>query len=49
MAAEFAISIAPPRAWTIRKAISHSAPDGPRNGSSDSASEAALKTAKPRL
>ena len=49
MAAEFAISIAPPNAWTIRKPISHSAPPPPSKGSRDSAMDAIVNTTKPRL
>ena len=49
MAAEFAISIAPPNAWTIRKPISHSAPPSPSKGSRDSAMDAIVNTTKPRL
>lgn len=49
MAAELAVSIAPPTACTTRKPISQSAPEPPLNGSSDSASEAAAKIAKPML
>jgi hypothetical protein len=49
MAAAFAISIEPPSACTIRQLISHSAPPGPVNGSSDSAMEASVNTTKPRL
>ncbi len=47
MAGELAISIAPPVAWITRKPISHSAPDGPVNGSNGSASAPRPKTAKP--
>ena len=46
IAAEFAISIAPPVAWTTRHRISHSAPARAWNGSSDSATEATLKTSE---
>ncbi len=49
MAAELAISIAPPNAWTIRPPISHSAPPPPSKGSRDSAMDAIVKTTKPRL
>ena len=49
MAAELAISMAPPNACTIRQPISHSAPAPPCSGSSDSAIEASVKTTKPRL
>jgi hypothetical protein len=49
MAAAFAISIAPPNAWTTRHRISHSAPWPPVSGSSDSAIEASVNTTKPRL
>ena len=49
IAAEFAISIDPPNACTIRKPMSHSAPLAPVNGSSESAIEASVNTTKPRL
>ncbi len=49
IAAEFAISMAPPKACTSRHKISHSAPEGPLYGSRESAIEAAVKTTKPRL
>ena len=49
IAAELAISIAPPKACTTRQPISHSAPPPPVSGSSDSAIEASVKTTKPRL
>ena len=49
MAAELAISIAPPNAWTMRKPISQSAPPPPSSGSRDSAIDATVKTTKPRL
>ena len=49
MAAELAISIAPPNACTIRQPISQSAPALPWNGSRDSAIEAIVNTTKPRL
>ena len=49
MAAELDISIEPPKAWTIRPMISHSAPPPPVIGSSDSPIEASVKTTKPRL
>ena len=49
IAAELAISIAPPNACTIRQTISQSAPGGPVSGSRDSATEASVKTTKPRL
>ena len=49
IAAEFDISIAPPKACTNRHPISHSAPCAPTSGSSESATEAAVKTTKPRL
>ncbi len=49
MAAEFAVSMEPPNAWTIRKPISQSAPPPPFSGSSESASEAQAKIAKPML
>ena len=49
IAAEFAISIAPPNACTKRQPISHIAPSVPVSGSSESAIEASVKTTKPRL
>ena len=49
IAAEFAISIAPPKACTNRQPISHMAPWVPVSGSRDSAIEASVKTTKPRL
>ena len=49
MAAELAISIEPPKAWTIRHRISHKAPLLPWSGSRDRAMEARVKTTKPRL
>ena len=49
IAAEFAISIAPPKACTNRHPISHIAPWVPVSGSRDSAIEARVKTTKPRL
>ena len=49
IAAEFAISIDPPTACTIRKPMSHSAPAAPVSGSSESTIEASVKTTKPRL
>ena len=49
IAAEFDISIAPPKACTNRKPISHIAPWVPVSGSRDSAIEASVKTTKPRL
>ena len=49
IAAEFAISIAPPNACTKRHPISHIAPSVPVSGSSESAIEASVKTTKPRL
>ena len=49
IAAELAISIAPPNACTIRQPISHIAPRPPVSGSSDSAIEASVNTTKPRL
>jgi hypothetical protein len=49
IAAEFDISIAPPKACANRQQISHSAPSGPVIGSTDSAMEARVKTRKPRL
>jgi hypothetical protein len=49
IAAELAVSMDPPKACTIRKPISHSAPEPPVSGSSESASEAQEKIAKPML
>ena len=49
MAAELAVSMAPPTACTMRQPISHSAAGAPWNGSNDSASDATLKITKPRL
>ena len=49
IAAELAISMDPPPACTNRSRISHHAPAAPVKGSSDSASDAAAKIAKPRL
>ena len=49
IAAEFAISIAPPKPCTNRQPISHIAPSVPVNGSRDSAIEASVNTTKPRL
>ena len=49
IAAELAISIAPPNACTNRHPISHIAPWVPVSGSRDSAIEARVKTTKPRL
>ncbi len=49
IAAEFAVSMDPPTACTIRQPISHSAPAPAWNGSNDSATEAALKITKPML
>ena len=49
IAAELAVSIEPPRAWSTRQPISHSAPRAPRNGSKESRIEATVKTAKPAL
>ena len=49
IAAELAISIAPPNAWTKRQPMSHSAPCVPWNGSKERPTEARVKTTKPRL
>ena len=49
IAAEFAVSIDPPRAWTTRQPISHCAPCAPVNGSNDSSTDATVNTAKPLL
>ncbi len=49
IAAELAISIEPPTAWTTRQPISQSAPWPPLNGSRDRMIEQTAKIAKPRL
>jgi hypothetical protein len=49
MAAEFAISMEPPNACAIRQPISHSAPPPAVSGSNERATEASVKTTKPRL
>ena len=49
IAAEFAISMEPPTACSTRQPISHSAPRAPVNGSSDSAIEQTVNSAKPAL
>jgi hypothetical protein len=49
IAAELAVSMEPPNAWTMRHRISQSAPPPPRNGSSERAIEAQAKIRKPRL
>ena len=49
IAAEFDISMAPPKACTNRQPMSHIAPCVPVSGSSDSAMEASVKTTNPRL
>jgi hypothetical protein len=49
IAAEFAVSIEPPSACRNRQPISHIAACEPVKGSSDSRTEAAVNTAKPRL
>jgi hypothetical protein len=49
IAAEFAISIAPPTPCTRRQPISHSAPAWPLAGVKASAIEAAVNTAKPAV
>ncbi len=49
IAAEFAVSNAPPMPCTMRKMISHIAPLVPVHGHNDNASDAALNTAKPAL
>jgi hypothetical protein len=49
MAAEFAVRSAPPTPCTMRHTINHIAPLPPVYGHNDSASEAALNTAKPAL
>ncbi len=49
IAAELAISMAPPMAWGTRQPMSHSAPRPPTNGSNDSRTEAAVNTTNPAL
>ena len=49
MAAELAISIDPPTAWSTRQPISQTAPCAPLNGSKESRIEATVKTMKPAL
>ncbi len=49
MAAELAISMAPPNACPNRQAISQRAPALPVSGSRESAIEVSVKTMKPRL
>ncbi len=49
MAAEFAISMDPPMAWTKRQPMSHVAAVLPRNGSMESRTDATVNTAKPAL
>ena len=49
IAAEFAISMDPPMAWTKRQPISHVAAVPPRNGSMESRMDATVNTAKPAL
>ncbi len=49
IAAELAMSIAPPNAWTNRQPMSHSAPCWAWNGSKDRPTEARVKTRNPRL
>jgi hypothetical protein len=49
IAAEFAITIAPPTPCTSRQPISHSAPAPPSSGTSASATAATVKTANPAL
>ena len=49
IAAEFAVSNAPPTPCTTRHAINHIAPFVPVYGQSESASDAPLNTAKPAL
>jgi hypothetical protein len=49
IAAELAVSMDPPIAWSTRQPISHSAPWPPSNGSNDSRIEATVNTAKPAL
>ena len=49
IAVELANTMDPPTACTIRQPISHSAPEPPWNGSTDSAMEASVKITNPRL
>lgn len=49
IAAELAVSIEPPTAWTTRKPMSHIAPAPPVYGSTDRAIDAHAKIANPRL
>ena len=49
MAAELAISIAPPTAWTMRMAMISTAPVAPVLQVADSPMEARVKTTNPRL
>ena len=49
IAGEFAISMAPPTAWMMRKPISQSAPPGPFSGSNGSVSAPRANSVKPRL
>ena len=49
IAAELAVSIEPPSAWSTRQPISHMAAASPRNGSKESRIDAKVKTAKPPL
>jgi hypothetical protein len=49
IAAEFAISMDPPIAWSTRQPISHIAPPPAWNGSKESRIEAKVKTTKPAL
>ncbi len=49
IAAELAISIAPPTACTTRQPISQSTPAPPENGSSESTTEVTVKTRNPAL
>ena len=49
IAAEFAMSMDPPMAWSTRQPISHSAPWPPWKGSKESRMEATVNTAKPAL
>ncbi len=49
IAAEFAISMDPPTAWSTRQPISHIAPPPAWKGSNESKTEAKVKTTKPAL
>ena len=49
IAAEFAVSMDPPTAWSTRQPMSQTAAAPPRNGSNERRIEAAANTAKPTL